>query len=273
MKPSIGVEVTPQKLNYLALCRRIIFSASVVAFSLPCAHAYNSGGPWSGVILAPDTPAQKASELLQVLEESIVPPEFNLNSHWDPSVTATGDGGSAQGDSLTLTWSIIPDGTLMPGFAGEPNCLSNLIATFNSVYGAGNWQDEIAEVFDEWTSTTGNQYVYESNDDGAFWPDSMGEIGVRGDIRIGGCHIDGNSGILAYNFYPQSGDMKIDSTDSFYQSGNLNDGFHNVISHEHGHGAGINHVCPINQTKLMEPFVTTAFVGPQHDDIRAIQRH
>ncbi|MBZ0171610.1 MAG: hypothetical protein K8E66_04455, partial [Phycisphaerales bacterium] len=43
--------------------------------------------------------------------------------------------------------------------------------------------------------------------------------------------------------------------------------------HEHGHGLGFNHVCPANATKLMEPFVSTAYDGPQLDDILAIQRN
>jgi hypothetical protein len=42
--------------------------------------------------------------------------------------------------------------------------------------------------------------------------------------------------------------------------------------HELGHGIGLRHVCPIISSILMEPNVTTAFDGPQHDDVRAAQR-
>ena len=98
-------------------------------------------------------------------------------------------------------------------------------------------------------------------------------LGQRGDIRIGGCVIDGNFGILGYNFFPSNGDMKLESMDAFFQLTPLNAGFHNVFSHEHGHGAGLEHVCPVNASKLMEPFVTTSFIGLQHDDFRAAQRH
>jgi len=47
--------------------------------------------------------------------------------------------------------------------------------------------------------------------------------------------------------------------------------FQNVITHEHGHGLGISHVCPINQTKLMEPSVNTLFTGVQFDDLLTSQ--
>jgi hypothetical protein len=46
----------------------------------------------------------------------------------------------------------------------------------------------------------------------------------------------------------------------------------NVVSHEHGHGLGLFHSCPIEQTKLLEPTVTTVFDGPQHDDILGANR-
>jgi len=49
----------------------------------------------------------------------------------------------------------------------------------------------------------------------------------------------------------------------------------NVIAHEHGHGKGMLHVCPISasQPKLMEPFINTSYDGPQLDDILNAQRH
>jgi hypothetical protein len=44
----------------------------------------------------------------------------------------------------------------------------------------------------------------------------------------------------------------------------------NVIMHEHGHGLGLAHTCPISNQKLMEPFLSTAFDGPQQDDVRGV---
>jgi len=90
-----------------------------------------------------------------------------------------------------------------------------------------------------------------------------GSLGVRGDVRIGGHLIDGNSNILSYNYFPNNGDMVIDTADNFYENLTGNSlGLRNVLAHEHGHGLGFEHVCLINQTKLMEPFISFAFDGP-----------
>ena len=207
---------------------------------------------------------------------TVQPPEqFQLGSRW--SFTATDGGGLGQGDPMTLTWSIAPDGTFIPqAFAGiDPPANSGLIAFLNGIYGSmANWLPLFQEVFDRWGELTGVTYVYEPNDDGAAFFNAAGQIGVRGDVRIGGKPIDGNSNILAYNFFPNGGDMVIDSPDSFYNNTSSNSlGLRNVLAHEHGHGLGIRHVCPVNQTKLMEPFISFAFDGPQHDDILGANRH
>ena len=203
--------------------------------------------------------------------------QFNLGNRW--SSTATNGGGLGQGFPTTLTWSVVPDGTFIPSaFNGDPAGNSNLRARLNLIYGSqAVWQPIIQQALDEWASRTGTNYVFE-NDDGAALPSpsslgSPGVLGVRGDVRIAGRTIDGNSGILAYNWFPNAGDMVIDTADNFYNdtsSGSLR--LRNVVSHEHGHGLGIDHVCPVNETKLMEPFFSDSFVGPQHDDTLAGQR-
>lgn len=255
----------------------ILLALTTSLSTAPPARADGGVGPLN-FIFSEDTTDDYLEESYSKLDSQLAP-FFELDKHWNPNLTATNDGlSSALGEALTLTWSIIPDGTTMPGYAGEPTCASNLISAFNAVYGAGNWEAEIANVFADWSSKTGNRYVRVS-DDGASWPNSPGSNTagqIRGDVRIGGCYIDGSpsgGSILAYNFFPNTGDMKIDTADSYFTNpGNLTTGFHNVISHEHGHGAGIEHVCPVNKTKLMEPFLTTSFIGLQHDDIRAVQR-
>ncbi|MDX1522165.1 MAG: matrixin family metalloprotease, partial [Anaerolineae bacterium] len=192
------------------------------------------------------------------------------------SATATNGFGLTQGDPTTLTWSIVPDGTSVGGFIGEGASPSNLQATLNSIYGGGQaeWLPLLQSVFDRWGALTGISYVYEPNDDGAAISSfNNGILGVRGDVRISGHTIDGDSGVLAYNFFPNAGDMVIDTADGFYYSTfNNSIGLRNVVSHEHGHGLGIEHVCPLNNTKLMEPFATTNFDGPQIDDILAANR-
>jgi len=198
---------------------------------------------------------------------------FQLQSRW--SATATDGPGLIQGDPTVLTWSYLADGTNISGFAGEPASPSNLQAWLNGLYGNFNtWHALFVEVFDRWSEKTGITYVYEPNDDAATFPNFGGVLGVRGDIRIGAHFIDGNSNILAYNFFPNFGDMVLDSADNFYNdlSGNSLK-FRNVVAHEHGHGMGLSHTCPVNQTKLMEPFASTAFDGPQFDDVLGAQRH
>ncbi len=72
------------------------------------------------------------------------------------------------------------------------------------------------------------------------------------------------------------GDMVIDTTDSFYRinaedPAAENRALFNVLMHEAGHGIGLGHVIPTNETKLMEPFISTAYLGAQHDDILGVQ--
>ncbi len=197
--------------------------------------------------------------------------QFNPGARWSTTASA---GGLGQGAPTVLTWSVVPDGLIIPAaFSGDGSGPSTLRARLNAIYGSeSNWRPIIQQAFDEWASRTGTSYVFE-NDDGASFSGSPGVLGVRGDIRISGRGIDGNFGILAYNFFPNNGDMVIDAPDSFYSdTSNSSIRLRNVLSHEHGHGLGINHVCPINQTKLMEPFFSGAFTGPQHDDTLAGQR-
>ena len=188
--------------------------------------------------------------------------------------TASNGSGLGQGDPTTITWSVIPDGTSIPGYAGEPASPSNLRAFLTGIYGnEAAWLALLQQVMNRWGELTGVTYIYQPTDDGASFVDSAGALGVRGDVRFGGHTIDGNSGILAYNFYPDVGDMVLDTGDSFYTNTASNSlRLRNVVAHEHGHGLGLQHVCPINQSKLMEPYYSSAFDGPQHDDILAANR-
>ena len=200
---------------------------------------------------------------------------FNDGDRW--TTTATNGGGLGQGDPTVLTWSIVPDGTSIFGYIGEPTSPSNLRACLNSSYGSqANWLPLFQQVFDRWASLNGVTYVYEPNDDGSPWTSTniaSGVLGVRGDVRISGHFIDGNSNVLAYNFFPNFGDMVIDTGDNTYNNtANNSLILRNVLAHEHGHGLGLAHVCPVSQTKLMEPFLSTAFDGPQFDDILATHR-
>lgn len=218
------------------------------------------------------------SQALSEINSDGQQPVFQGNDRW--SVTATDGSSNPNTSAVTLTWSFLPDGTTISQDIDSPSS-SNLIARLNAAYGAstsGNIQDapwfELFErAFSEWSNITGNIYIYEPNDDGASFPISPGSRNLRGDIRIGGTRIDGDNNILAFNYFPNIGDMVIDTDDvnNFRDTVTGRNFFINVLAHEHGHGLGLSHVCPVNQTKLMEPFASSSFVGAQFDELITIQ--
>ncbi|MFA6045144.1 MAG: matrixin family metalloprotease [Phycisphaerales bacterium] len=222
------------------------------------------------VCFTPDTPEETVRAFLATA--SGYGPRFNTGNRWGPTAldpTSTG----TPGIRTTLTYSFVPDGTNVPDGVGEGAGVSNLYAFLNGIYGTpAAWQAVYAQVFSRWSELTGITYVYEPNDDGADLVDAPGVAGVRGDLRLSGKFIDGNSGILAYNYFPQSGDMVIDTGDNFYNNTAGNSlALRNVLAHEHGHGMALFHECPVDQTKLMEPFISTNYDGPRHDDVRGAQ--
>jgi hypothetical protein len=104
-------------------------------------------------------------------------------------------------------------------------------------------------------------------------PSQNGALGVRGDIRIGGRRVDGDSGTLAFTYLPEFGsDMVIDTgDDDFYTDATDNFvGFRNTLMHELGHSIGLLHV-ESSSALLLEPYIDTSFDGPQLDDIRGAQ--
>jgi len=175
---------------------------------------------------------------------------------------------------FTLTYSFVPDGLSMEG--GN----STLDATLSSHFGSTeNWKNRFRTYFSDWGALDGITYV-EVSDDGAAWgsPGSNTVGSTRGDCRIGMVPIDGPSNVLAFNYFPSNGiggDMCMDSGDTslWFSSSGQYRGLRNTVMHEHGHGIGLEHVDPINLTKLMEAFLATNFVGPQQDDIRGAQRN
>lgn len=208
---------------------------------------------------------------------------FQASVRW--TNTATDGFNATQGNPTNLTWSIVPDGTaISAAFNGDSNAPSSLISFMDGLHGSATgslqnrpWFPIFDNAFKRISDLSGVEYIYEPNDDGnsvggigGFSP--AGQLGVRGDVRIGAHPIVGvNGGVLGYNYFPNFGDMILDTQDpAFYNANNTM--FRNILSHEAGHGLGINHVEPINQTKLLEPFATTAFDGPQIDDIQALHR-
>lgn len=203
---------------------------------------------------------------------------FQQRNRWGS--TATDGGGLSQGDATTITWSIVPDGTPVPGFGPESAAPSTLRASLDTIYTSiDTWLPVFQQAFDRLSEVSGINYVYEPEDDGATFSSSNnfpGQLGVRGDVRISGHPIDNNSGILAYNFFPNVGDMVIDTADIetglFSNTNNNSRAFRNMLMHEAGHGLGFSHVESNDSRFLMEPFIDTSFDGPQFDDILGFHR-
>ena len=214
--------------------------------------------------------------LIQAFEAIVFganPIAFQQTSRWQS--TALNPGGASQGDPTILTYSFPADGVTVPDGIGEGSAPNNLNSWLDGLYGnRATWRALYDQVFANWGELSGNTYILETNDDNVTLFNSSGVAGVRGDLRMAAKTIDGNSGVLAYNFFPQNGDMVLDSADNFYsnlQSNSLR--LRNILAHEHGHGMGQLHVCPLANQMLMNPFINLSFDGPQFDDVLNAQRH
>jgi len=194
--------------------------------------------------------------------------------------TASGATG-LEGDPITLTWSLVPDGTSLTS-AGPSDLISFMDANFGVGVGGSDlmqrpWFHFFEDSFNRWTELGGINYVYEPNDDattqGSSSIGSLGLLGVRGDVRIGGALNDGAGGTLAFSYFPNNSDMVLDTGDGdFFSNPALNFvRLRNAIMHEVGHGFGLKHVESNTSDFLLEPSISTAFDGPQFDDIRGLQ--
>lgn len=202
---------------------------------------------------------------------------YNPNFSW--TSTATNAGPLAIGQPRTLTWSVVPDGTTT-----DDSVVSGLVNFFNTAIGGSGptiadkpWFPIFDLSFERLESLSGLTFTFEPNDDGAaLRTNNPGVLGVRGDMRISGKSIDGQSGsnVLAYNYFPSYGDMVIDTDNiTFYsQTGNNFLTTRNVLAHEFGHGVALDHVESNNAEFLMEPFINLNFDGPQLDDIVGLHR-
>lgn len=212
---------------------------------------------------------------------------FFVGNRW--TTTATNGGGLIRGDATTLTWGFVDDGTDIRGGVGEARSDSDLVNFLDTNIGAGGggtdytnrpWFSLFKDSYDRWGEVSGLTFVYEDDDDGQSILNTsghfQGSLDTRADMRIGGHSIDGQSGsnTLAYNYFPNHGDMVIDTDNSnFYGStSNNHRALRNVVMHEVGHGIGIQHVVSNDSAFLMEPSINTSFDGPQFSDILAAHR-
>ncbi|MFM8325206.1 MAG: matrixin family metalloprotease, partial [Pirellulaceae bacterium] len=221
--------------------------------------ATNAAAP----IFAPGTTDEYVREWIDKLQNRGGGSSGQFNAPGQRWTNPVGGAGSAMGDTATVTWSIVPDGTLvLDSENGGSDKPSNLIAFLDGIYGGGTgsvsqrpWFPLVQRAYDQWSQISGISYVYEPNDDGVATSGSAnrGVAGVRGDVRIAGIRIDGNFGVLAYNNFPSTGgnsgfdgDMVIDTADRFYSDSadgatGENRNLINVLMHEAGHGHGQLH--------------------------------
>ena len=221
------------------------------------------------------TPEQMAAIMQQY---QALPPTVARDRFFISGTSWTGNGGQGTGGrslAAQLTYSFPPDGTTW----GDPNGTTgpnNLNALFDGVFGAGNrdqGRELLRQAFASWRKYTGLSYT-EVADDGSTMDFNVSRLGTRGDVRIGAINDAtlASQGVLAYNFFPDGGSDMTIITQQFSGSlaGNANSYryFRNTVAHEHGHGLGYQHVVPCSNTKLMEPFLSTAFDQTQIDDRR-----
>jgi serralysin len=206
------------------------------------------------------------------------------NTRWTSTATnaSTGD----YGQPITLTWSLVPDGTSISNSYDHLTSTSSLISTFDTAFGAGPggsdltqrpWFHLFSDSFNRWNQLGGINFVYEPHDTSlTLGSSTAGTLGVRGDVRIGAANIDGASNTLAETLLPQVGDILIDTADmSFFKQNDAtspnNRGFRDTLMHETGHAFGLEHVISTTNEFLMAPVIDLNIDGPQIDEIRAIQ--
>ena len=200
---------------------------------------------------------------------------FFSNGRW--TSTATDATAAPMGFPVTLTWSIVADGSAI-----STGGTSNLISFFDGLYGNGGgggdltlrpWFTLVEQSFDRWTDLSGVTFVYEPADDGAIHGNFSGALDVRGDVRLAGKFLDGVGGTNAQAGFIPGADLTVDSGDAVY-FGNSSNNFRatrNTLMHEIGHSFGLGHVDSNSAAFLMEGFSNNAFEGPQLDDVRGVQ--
>jgi hypothetical protein len=279
----ILAEIDPQLLTQLSRSDRQALRAYVSRLTSPAARDQ----PW--LCWGPEVSREKVAafheaEKLTGLAGSgyaLFANQFLSSGRWGRTAT-DGFSGGAQGLPAVVTWSIVPDGASTPGTDGQSNASSDFRSWMASIYGgsAGGpaevqpWFEIFESAFEAMADTCGITLRYEANDDGVTVSSfNLGSLGTRGDIRIAARALDGNSGTLAFAFAPDHGDMVFDSTDGTFENTSSSSlRLFNIVAHELGHGLGLAHVCPLNETKLMEPILTTRFRGPRFDEHQSLQR-
>jgi len=252
-----------------ALASLVAGLASAPRVSVPI-HAVASGnamcltGPWGSAAIKPGVPLEEAMREMEILLSQ----REGGAERYQPFAGRWGSSSDA-GQPVTLTYSFPSDGVMVDGNINnggdiQPNVLH---ARLGLLFGEEEeWKQYFRDMFDSWSAITGNVYL-EVPDDNAAWGTRGPFHGLdgRGDIRIVMAQVSPGS-FFAFNFFPENGDMVIDSFWPWGRFGGQFPEWRNMLAHEHGHGMGLFHSCPQDGTKLMEPQINTRFLGPQLDD-------
>ncbi|MFG0292058.1 MAG: PKD domain-containing protein [Phycisphaerales bacterium JB050] len=200
----------------------------------------------------------------------------------------TGDldqGPAGQATPARFTYSFPPDGTTWGLAEVDAIGPSNLDERLLAEFGADNidlGREYLRQSLASWRKYSANTY-FEVADDGSPMDQITTRTETRGDIRIGGRDF-GTGAFLAYNAFPSAEFAGIGGSDmvinnSFWGEANFGNAannyryLRNTVAHEHGHGLGFIHVTPCEETKLMEPFISTQFDVVRTDERRNAGRN
>jgi len=181
---------------------------------------------------------------------------------------------SGQALPVTLTYSF-PDDSVAWGNPEislfGPNLLGLRLV---QIFGVGNLdlgREYLRQAIAGWQLDSGVTLA-EAPDDNSPIDTDTARSPSRGDLRMGGIELGLTP--LAFNFFPPFGGDMVFNTRRFFEVPTLSDAtgdyraLRNTTVHEMGHGLGLFHVTPCNETKLMEPFISTGFENVQVDDVR-----
>ena len=202
--------------------------------------------------------------------------QFFSNGRW--ATTATDGPTAPMGFPVTLTWSIVADGT--PISTGGT---SNLISFFDGLYGNGGggadlslrpWFTLVEQSFERWTDLSGLSFVYEPADDGAT-ARQFRRSDRRARRRAAGWQVSRRRrrNERSSRLHSQCGSNRRQRATRFTSATTSNSyrALRNTLMHEIGHSFGLGHVDSNSAAFLMEGFSNNSFEGPQLDDVRGVQ--